>query len=339
MAMGLLSKVSSSPHPIDEILIDDSCPYSIPGGTIVGGLLFWEFPKHRKAVERGPGRLAQIDWPGVILSSGFLTGFPFMVIIIFLPQRFQIENNLSPVDAGVKMLALLLLSAFGAGLAGFICSKKNISWYLLVLSNILQVIGLGLLSSLPSSETVLARQYGYQVTLGLGFGLGLSSLVIVSRVEVDDSDLAVTMGSITQVRVLGGVIGIAIAQVLLSSTIRSSLPSILNPAQLDALLESAATISKLSPAQATEVRRIYGHAFNRQTRTVMYFAIASLVVSIVAFRRHPKSFADTDKGVRREVEPSASDVALVENTGKTVGRRTRPGSGVMVARPQSYVHP
>ena len=112
-----------------------------------------------------------------------------MVIIIFLPQRFQIENSLSPVDAGVKMLALLLLSAFGAGLAGFICSKKNVSWYLLVLSNTLQVIGLGLLSSVPSSDVVLARQYGYQVILGLGFGLGLSSLVIVSRVEVDDADL------------------------------------------------------------------------------------------------------------------------------------------------------
>lgn len=33
----------------------------------MGGLLFWEFPKHRKA-EGSPGRLAQIDWLGVILS-------------------------------------------------------------------------------------------------------------------------------------------------------------------------------------------------------------------------------------------------------------------------------
>ena len=135
--------------------------------------------------------------PGQLINrhhrSGFFTGFPFMVIIIFLPQRFQIENNLSPVDAGVKMLALLLLSAFGAGLAGFICSKKNLSWYLLVLSNVLQVIGLGLLSSVPTSDTILARQYGYQVILGLGFGLGLSSLVIVSRVEVSDQDLGMVL--------------------------------------------------------------------------------------------------------------------------------------------------
>ena len=112
-----------------------------------------------------------------------------MVIIIFFPQRFQIENSLSPLDAGVKMLALLLLSAFGAGLAGFICRNNDISWYLLILSNVLQVIGLGLLSTILSSDTVLARQYGYQLILGLGFGLGLSSLVIVSRVEVDEADL------------------------------------------------------------------------------------------------------------------------------------------------------
>ncbi|KAL8995318.1 MAG: hypothetical protein Q9169_004922 [Polycauliona sp. 2 TL-2023] len=282
------------------------------------------------------------------LKSGFLTGFPFMVTIIYLPQRFQIENNLSPVDAGVKMLALLLLSAFGAGLAGFICSKKNISWYLLVLSNILQVIGLGLLSSIPNSETVLARQYGYQVILGLGFGLGLTSLVIVSRVEVEEADLAVTMGAITQVRVLGGVIGIAIAQVVVSSTIRSDLPSILNPAQLDALLESTASIATLSPTQASEVRRVYGNAFNLQTRMVMYFAIASLVVCLIGFRKHPKSFADAGKnateteseGVER-VDPHASDVALVESVRPRPRPRPAPRqvSSVIMARPQSFVHP
>ncbi|KAL8843746.1 MAG: hypothetical protein Q9176_001954 [Flavoplaca citrina] len=388
---------------------------NIPGGALVAGLLFWEFPRHRKA-EGTPGRLAQIDWPGVILSlagsivlvfpleqggvqypwnsatiistfvvagvawvafviwetfltlqghrflmlpvfpvrlathrvvgsallSGFLTGFPFMVIIIFLPQRFQIENSLSPVDAGVKMLALLLLSAFGAGLAGFICSKKNISWYLLVLSNVLQVIGLGLLSTIPSSDTVLARQYGYQVILGLGFGLGLSSLVIVSRVEVDEADLAVTMGAITQVRVLGGVVGIAIAQVVVSSTIRSDLPSILNPDQVEAFLESAGSIASLEPSQAAEVRRVYGRAFNLQTRMVMYFAIASLVVCLIGFRRHPKSFADAGKkdttvGEER-VDPGASDVALVESVKLRPRPMTRPGSTI-IARPQSFVHP
>ena len=41
---------------------------SIPGGGIVGALLFWKFPKNRPSLDGGPRRLARIDWPGVILS-------------------------------------------------------------------------------------------------------------------------------------------------------------------------------------------------------------------------------------------------------------------------------
>ncbi|KAL9594715.1 MAG: hypothetical protein Q9219_006879 [cf. Caloplaca sp. 3 TL-2023] len=343
-------------------MVDPPFHNSIPGGIFGGALLFWKFPSPPKVLEGGPRRLAQIDWPGVILSlagsiilvfpleqggvqyswssaiiistfvvgeranrcrSGFLTGFPFMVIIIFLPQRFQIENNLSPVDAGVKMLALLLLSAFGAGLAGFICSKKNLSWYLLVLSNALQVIGLGLLSSVPTSDTILARQYGYQVILGLGFGLGLSSLVIVSRVEVGEQDLAVTMGAITQTRVLGGVVGIAIAQVVLSSAIRTDLPAILTQPQIDALLQSAASIAELAPEQIGQVQKVYGDAYNAQTRLVMYFAIGSLVVSAFAFRRHPRSFADAGKNEEVEVGLEEPPVPVGVGLGVSGGEHAR----------------
>lgn len=87
------------------------------------------------------------------------------------------------------MLALLLLSALGAGLGGAISSRRNVSWYILVLALALQLIGLGLMSTLPASGPVAARQYGYQAILGLGFGLSLSSLVILARVEVGPSDL------------------------------------------------------------------------------------------------------------------------------------------------------
>ena len=103
------------------------------------------------------------------------------------------------------------------------------------------------------------------------------------------------MGAITQTRVLGGVVGIAIAQVVLSSAVRTDLPAILTPDQVDTLLQSAASISKLAPKQIHQVQKVCGHAFNKQTRQVMYFAIASLVVSLAAFRRHPRSFADAGK--------------------------------------------
>ncbi len=111
-----------------------------------------------------------------------------MATIIFLPQRFQLENRLSPVEAGVKMLALLLLSACGAFIGGLVNAIKNLSFPMLVGSLMLQTIGLGLMSSLPMSEGISARQYGYQCILGLGFGLSLSSLALVARFEVKGAD-------------------------------------------------------------------------------------------------------------------------------------------------------
>ena len=255
-----------------------------------------------------------------------------MVTIINLPQRFQIVNGLSPVDAGIRMLPLLLVSACGAGIAGAIASKKNVSWHILVLSNALQVLGLGLMSSLPSTEAIPKDQYGFQAILGMGFGLGLSSLFIVTRVEVEDDDLgestdnsctcpsggphnsafaglklqlrvhpAVTMGAITQVRVLGGIIGLAIAQAILTRSLDSKLGSFLSTQQIATLLDSTESIFDFPAAQAKRTRQVYGDAFNLQMRIVTFIAAASVVSSICAFRRHPVSIADHVKAQRKRI--------------------------------------
>lgn len=80
---------------------------------------------------------------------------------------------MSPAAADGCVLPLLLVSACGAGIAGAIASKKNVSWHILVFSNALQVLGLGLMSSLPSREVVPRDQYGFQAILGMWFVLEL----------------------------------------------------------------------------------------------------------------------------------------------------------------------
>jgi len=48
-----------------------------------------------------------------IYSLVLLTGFPFFVALINLPQRFQIVNGDTPIMAGVHLLPLLCSMAFG----------------------------------------------------------------------------------------------------------------------------------------------------------------------------------------------------------------------------------
>lgn len=43
----------------------------------------------------------------------FMTGFPYFITIINLPQRFQIVNGDTPLMAGVHLLPLLASMALG----------------------------------------------------------------------------------------------------------------------------------------------------------------------------------------------------------------------------------
>jgi len=116
------------------------------------------------------------------------------------------------VNAGLALLPLLLTSPFATAVSGILTSFFKIPpLYLIVLGAALQLIGVGLASSLPMDTlTIAPQQYGYEVIMGLGFGLGLSTLLTLAPLVVEDRDLAVTMGALTQVRVLGGTITLAI---------------------------------------------------------------------------------------------------------------------------------
>ena len=115
-------------------------------------------------------------------------GFPYILTIVNLPQRFQVVNNQSPISAGLRCLPLLLSSAVGAGVGGAAMTKKNVSFWVLLASNVSQVLGTGLLSLIPISDDVLARTYGFQVIMGIGIGLSIVSLMLIARVELSPNE-------------------------------------------------------------------------------------------------------------------------------------------------------
>ena len=101
--------------------------------------------------------------------------------------------------------------------------------------------------------------------------------------------IAVSQGAITQVRVLGGLIGLAICTAVLIQSVTTRLSSVLAPEQLHSLLQSTTSIAQFSQAQAAATRSVYGDIFNLQMRVVMFFTVGSLIISIFTIRRHPRS--------------------------------------------------
>lgn len=114
-----------------------------------------------------------------------------MTTIVNIPQRFQTVNSFSAIDAGIRMLPLLLLTPVASALSGLMVAKLKVPpLFVLLLGAALQCLGLGLFSSIDdSSLQVPPAQFGYQVLMGLGFGFSLSTILMMATIVVAEKDL------------------------------------------------------------------------------------------------------------------------------------------------------
>jgi hypothetical protein len=66
------------------------------------------------------------------------------------------------------------------GVYGIVTGKKNRAFPVLVVASCLMVIGTACMSTLTDTIEVEAKAYGFQVFMGLGFGLNVATSSIVS---------------------------------------------------------------------------------------------------------------------------------------------------------------
>lgn len=88
--------------------------------------------------------------------------------------------------------------------------------------------------------------------------------------------IAVGTASMSQFRVLGGLIGIAVATSLSTPYIRTHLAETLSPQLALSVLESTETIFSLSQANREHVRVAFGEGLNLQIKLAIGFAAAQI---------------------------------------------------------------
>lgn len=99
------------------------------------------------------------------------------------------------------------------------------------------------------------------------------------------------MGAITQVRALGGVVGLAIATNVLNNHVRSGLPNILSQQQIDALLQTFAVIQTLPDTLQVAVRTVYAEGYNLQMKVMVGFCVAQVVSVIIMYEKKARRVA------------------------------------------------
>ncbi|KAK8042598.1 hypothetical protein PG994_013081 [Apiospora phragmitis] len=174
--------------------------------------------------------MRQRVYTATVLNTAFV-GFEFIMLIYAFPLRLQVVNGKSALMAGVMLLPLLGGSALGSVVAGVV-NKKN-DWFCetLVVSNCLMVLGCGLLSTQSASADVEAKALGFLVFVGFGFGLTVASATMLATVQATVQDSAPAQGILSQIRILGGSMGIAASAAILGR----HLDGIVDPGQLPAI--------------------------------------------------------------------------------------------------------
>lgn len=95
---------------------------------------------------------------------------------------------------------------------------------------------------------------------------------------------AVAVSSITQFRILGGVLGIAIATAAYKSNIISNLDKILTKEQRLLILESTSMIKTFDPDVQLQIRSIFAEGYNLQFRILVAFAAAQIPSSLLMWQ-------------------------------------------------------
>ncbi|KAK3300902.1 major facilitator superfamily domain-containing protein [Chaetomium fimeti] len=239
---------------------------------------------------------AQIPWrilsDRVLMSSvvsTILTGFVMYLVIVNIPMRAQIVNFYDEVRSGVLLLPLMGATAVGSALGGACSSKQNRTFWSLNTASVFMLVGCGIMSILPATVDVAARQWGFEVILGFGIGMNLSTATLIPSLNADFQDFAIAQGLVAQMRVLGGSLGVALSFVVLNSRIAETLTGVLSAAEMGAFYRSPVAMLSFSGYKQLQVRTTYIDAFQVNMYVCVGISAACLIASLCVYQSRPPS--------------------------------------------------
>lgn len=119
-----------------------------------------------------------------------MTGAPFNVVLVYVPQQAQILLDKSPLDSGIYLIGYSAVAAAAAALINIVSSKGRLPFiYSLLVGCVVHTVGVGLLSTIATSHGFHATDIVYGVIAGIGMGLILGVLMLATPYIVEDRDL------------------------------------------------------------------------------------------------------------------------------------------------------
>ncbi|QPG94405.1 hypothetical protein C2857_005925 [Epichloe festucae Fl1] len=172
------------------------------------GIQFWQ--GHRGTL---PPRLFKNRNILSAMLFAFFFGAGFFPLIFYLSLYFQAIQGVSAVQAGIKILPLLLSTVLISVTSGGLISAIGYYNFVVIPCMLLYTVGAGMLTTLDL-HTPLREWFGYQVIAGLGIGAGFQIGVLVVQTVLPQDMVPVATACVQFFQALGGAIFVAVAQTL-----------------------------------------------------------------------------------------------------------------------------
>ncbi|EGG03952.1 uncharacterized protein MELLADRAFT_72481 [Melampsora larici-populina 98AG31] len=208
-------------YPWDSgVVIGTLCGF----GVMLTAFLLWEWKGVDAKNGRGllPFRLFRSRTQVGACLQAFFIKLSMLSVVYFLPIYFQVVQHASATKSGIDLIPLMLSIVFCSGLAGFAISHTGYYWPALSVGSVILTIGTALLYTLDEYASN-AKVIGFQILVGGGLGFILQNVTVAIQANVEDKDIpqATSLSSFSQL--IGGVIGIAVAQTIFNNALSVNL--------------------------------------------------------------------------------------------------------------------
>lgn len=162
-------------------------------GVLVGfGLLailfvFVEWKQGERAVIIG--RLLRQRTITVSVIFSFFLGGAFFSLLYYIPIYFQVIDNVSASDSGIRNLALIVAISICTVSSGALISTFGHFVPLLIVGGVFTTIGCGLIFTLGLNSPP-SMWIGYQILAGIGIGMCVQVPIIATQAVVEPDDIS-----------------------------------------------------------------------------------------------------------------------------------------------------
>ncbi|KAG0143946.1 hypothetical protein CROQUDRAFT_48074 [Cronartium quercuum f. sp. fusiforme G11] len=233
-------------------------------GGLLGIFLLWEWKgvDERNGSSLFPFRLlTNFTQVGTCLQAFFVM-LTMLTAVYFLPIHFQAVKGATATDSGIDLLPLMLSIVLSAGVAGFAISSTGYYWPALVFGPVLLTVGSGLLHTLDEFASD-GKLIVFQIIMGVGIGLVLQNVVVAIQANVEEKDIPQATSLVTFAQLIGGVIGIAVAQTIFGNALSSNLIKYAPDAPFELVRSSVETIATLPESLRPGVIHAYIEALQQ----------------------------------------------------------------------------